>query len=245
VALLKISSKAGTTSLRAREPSPIRVGAVRKQRQDALAAKLGEPVEIGGLVVERRLVDLEVAGVHDRPGRRVDRERHGVGDAVGHAEELDAEWPDRDGLPRRHRDQPVADVDTVLLELWLDERGVISWRRSGPSSGRSRERPRYDLVRASLAGDAPAVRIECHRSGMTRSTPNSSGSGNMTPHPRAGQCPADDSIVFIPNCRVDRDDINNGASRPASVQQRRDLTVSRRVAATRIWATTAAARARR
>ena len=53
-------------------------------------AQLGEAVQIEGLAVERRLVDLEVARVDDRAGRRVDGERHAVRHAVRDAEELDA-----------------------------------------------------------------------------------------------------------------------------------------------------------
>ena len=42
------------------------------------APELGEPVEVEVLAVERRLVDLEVAGVDDRADRRVDRQRDAV-----------------------------------------------------------------------------------------------------------------------------------------------------------------------
>ena len=73
------------------------------------------------LAVERRLVDLEVAGVDDDAGRRVNRERDAVGDAVGDADELDLERPDGDAVVRLDRDQ-LAAVDAVLLELRLDHR---------------------------------------------------------------------------------------------------------------------------
>ena len=72
------------------KPAPIDVRAVGEERQDALAAELREPMEVEMLAVERRLIDLEVAGVHDDADRRVDRERHAVRHAVRHANEFDA-----------------------------------------------------------------------------------------------------------------------------------------------------------
>ena len=41
------------------------------------------------LAVDRRLIDLEVAGVDDDADRRVNRQRHAVGHAVRDADELD------------------------------------------------------------------------------------------------------------------------------------------------------------
>ena len=58
------------------------------------------------LAVDRRLIDLEVAGVDDDAGRRVDGQRHAVGDAVRDADELDLERADGDALGRTHRRQP-------------------------------------------------------------------------------------------------------------------------------------------
>ena len=65
-----------------------------KQRQHAFRSQRREAVQIEVLAVERRLVHLEVAGVHDRAGRRVDRQRHAVGNAVRDAQELDLERAD-------------------------------------------------------------------------------------------------------------------------------------------------------
>ena len=56
--------------LRAGEALAIDVGAVGEQRQHALRAELGEAVQVEVLAVDRRLIDLEVAGVDDRAGRR-------------------------------------------------------------------------------------------------------------------------------------------------------------------------------
>src|SRR5215510_9058875 len=52
--------------LRAREALAFDVRAVGKQRQHPPRAELGEPVQVEVLTVDRRLIDLEVAGVDDR-----------------------------------------------------------------------------------------------------------------------------------------------------------------------------------
>ena len=52
------------------ESLAVDVGAVGEQRQHALRAELGEPVQVEVLAVDRRLVDLEVARVDDRADRR-------------------------------------------------------------------------------------------------------------------------------------------------------------------------------
>ena len=122
VALVKISSKASMTSqLGAGEAAPIDVRAVGKQRQHALRAELGEPMEVEVLAVDRRLIDLEVAGVNDDAGRRVDGERNAVGDAVRDADELDLERTDGHPCARADRDE-LAAGDAVLLQLGLDQR---------------------------------------------------------------------------------------------------------------------------
>ena len=62
--LVKISSNAvDDLDLRTGEALAIDVGAVGEQRQHALGAELGEAVQVEVLAVDRRLVDLEVAGV--------------------------------------------------------------------------------------------------------------------------------------------------------------------------------------
>ena len=89
-ALVKISSKASTTSVS--EPvKPRRSTFVlsAKSASTPCGAELGEAVQVEVLAVERRLVDLEVAGVHDDADRRVDGQRHAVGHAVRDADELD------------------------------------------------------------------------------------------------------------------------------------------------------------
>ena len=63
-----------------------------------LSAELGEAVQVEVLSVDRRLIDLEVAGVDDGAGRRGDGERHAVGHAVRDADELHGQRSDGDRL---------------------------------------------------------------------------------------------------------------------------------------------------
>ena len=100
----------------------IDVGAVGKQRQHARAAELGESMDVEMLAVDRRLIDLEIAGMHDRSRRRMNRQRDAIGHAVRHAQELDLAVADADALARLHGDQPIAGIDAVLFELRPHER---------------------------------------------------------------------------------------------------------------------------
>ena len=108
--------------LRFREAFAIDVRAVSEQRQHARTAELSEAVDVEVLPVDRRLIDLEVAGMHDRPGRSVKRERQAVGHAVGHAEEFDFTVSNAHTLPGLDRHKAIAGIDAVLFELRPHER---------------------------------------------------------------------------------------------------------------------------
>jgi hypothetical protein len=97
-----------------------RVGGVADEQRHALLAVMREPREVGGLGVDGRVVDLEVAGVDDRAGRRGDGVAAGVDDGVRHADALDAETADLDDVARHDRAQ-LDVVDAELLELVGDE----------------------------------------------------------------------------------------------------------------------------
>ena len=74
------------------------------------------------LSVDRRLIDLEIARVHDRTRRRVQRNRHAVGHAVRHAQKFGFALADAHALPRLHGDEPLARIDAVLFELRAHQR---------------------------------------------------------------------------------------------------------------------------
>src|SRR3954463_5332750 len=75
------------------EPGHLRVGGVRQQQVDAGQPEPGEGAEVGEDAVQRELVHLEVAGVHERPRGRVHGDGEGVGDRVVDRDELAVERP--------------------------------------------------------------------------------------------------------------------------------------------------------
>ena len=93
-----------------------------EQRQHALGAELREAVQVERLAVERRLIDLEVAGVEHHALRRVDRHRDAVRHAVRDADEFDRERADRRPSRGLDRDAGRSALDAVLLQLGLDQR---------------------------------------------------------------------------------------------------------------------------
>ena len=112
------------------------------------------------LAIDRRLIDLEIAGVHDDAGRRADGERDAVGHAVRHANELDLERSDRDAVARPHGDERPPG-DAVLLQLGLDERERQRRRVDRSVHERHDVRHRADVVlvpvRQHERGDAPVL----------------------------------------------------------------------------------------
>ena len=75
--------------LRAGHARPLGVRRVAEQQVDALVAELREPADVGLEPVDRRVVELPVAGVEDAARRRLEHDRDGVGDRVRHAHELE------------------------------------------------------------------------------------------------------------------------------------------------------------
>ena len=74
-----------------RVPGPVGVGGVGEEEANARSAQGLDAGEVGAPPVEGRVVDLEVAGVVDDALGRADRQRAGVGDGVGHRDELGRE----------------------------------------------------------------------------------------------------------------------------------------------------------
>ena len=74
-----------------RHAGTLGVGRVGHQHVDAVLAEPGETCHVGALAVDRRVVELEVARVHDRAVVGVQRDRDGIRDRVGHPHELGLE----------------------------------------------------------------------------------------------------------------------------------------------------------
>ena len=89
---------------------------VRQEADHALLAQPGEDVEVGQLPVDRRVVELEVAGVDDDADRRAQRDAHRVRDRVADPERHRGERPDLQLVAGLHGDQRVV-VELVLLDL--------------------------------------------------------------------------------------------------------------------------------
>ena len=95
------------------------VRAVGEHEQDALVADFRECLEVREFSVDRRVVHLEIARVEDRADRRANGERHGIGDAVVHAHELDGETAETQ-LVARHDGMEVLRRDAAFLQAPLE-----------------------------------------------------------------------------------------------------------------------------
>ena len=107
-------------TLRRRMALALRIRRIRHEHEDAAVAEVGEAAEVRHLAVNRRVVELEVARVHDHADRRLDGEADGVRDRVIDADEADTEAADIDDVALHDRVQ-VARVNAVLLEAALED----------------------------------------------------------------------------------------------------------------------------
>ena len=64
-----------TTRSEPRDAGALGVRRVAEQQVDAAVAELGEPADVGAQAVDRRVVELVVAGVEDAPARRLEHDR--------------------------------------------------------------------------------------------------------------------------------------------------------------------------
>ena len=143
-----------------------------------------EAVHVEVLAVDRRLIDLEVAGVDDDAGRRVDAPaRRSPGMLCVTRMNSISNGPiasrGRAAAPRT----AIVGIDAVLLELRLDERqrqrrAVDRCRRRAAARAARRRCDPRGRASAPARRRAPSAAGRS-RSGMIRSTPSSSGSGNM------------------------------------------------------------------
>src|SRR5947209_13003413 len=79
-----------------------------------------EASDVGRLRIDRRVIDLEVAGVNDDAVRRSDREADGVDDRMRDANRLDAKRSGIDDVAR-HEPAKLDVVDAEFIELVADE----------------------------------------------------------------------------------------------------------------------------
>ena len=169
-------------------PGALGVRRVAEQEVDAAVADLGELADVGALAVDRRVVDLVVARVHDPAARRLEHDGGGIRDRVRHADELDPERPEIERLVAgRDLAQLGIAQQAVLVELRLDEPERQPRRDDRPGSCTSRIRYGSEPTWSSWPCVSTTPRIIDSRSrryvksGRTRSTPRCSSRGNASP----------------------------------------------------------------
>jgi hypothetical protein len=107
-------------ALAGRVAGAVDVGRVLQERQHAALAVLGKGVQVKGLVVEWRQVDLEVAGVDDDAHGSFDGQRHAIDQRVRYVDRLDGERADGEFFLGRDFDQLDFVEQLVLFKLALN-----------------------------------------------------------------------------------------------------------------------------
>ena len=157
-------------------PGPLGVRRVAEQQVDAAVAELGEPADVGLQPVDRRVVELPVAGVEDAAGRRLEHDGDAVRDRVRHAHELE---PERAELrsARRPGSASRSSVDAreaVLVELRLDQPErqprrdhLVAPRPRAAGTAARRRGPRAPCV-STTARTRPVAEVRRSRAGRGR-----------------------------------------------------------------------------
>ena len=93
------------------------------EEQHALAANLRDALQVHDVAADGRIVDLEVAGVHDGADRRADGEHERIRDGVVHVDEFHGEAARADHLARLHGAQRAAlgQARDAVVELVLEQ----------------------------------------------------------------------------------------------------------------------------
>src|SRR5215469_546144 len=81
------------------------VGRIRKQQDNSLPSQLREAVAIEDFVVDRGLIDLEIAGVDDRSSSGANRKSDGIRSRMGYTNRLDFKRTGSKTSPRQDRHQ--------------------------------------------------------------------------------------------------------------------------------------------
>ena len=133
--------------LRRREARPLGVRRVGQQQAHAAVAarELAEQREVGAAAVDRREVELEVAGVDDRARGREERDREAVRHRVRDRDELAVDRADAAALAVGDRDQLGAVeharfLDAVARQRERERRAVDRHRRCRGAGTRARRR---------------------------------------------------------------------------------------------------------
>ena len=134
---------------------PLDVGGFAQERQHALAAQLRHAAQVGPVIVDGGVVNLEVSRMHDCAPGRMNRQRNRARDGVIDMKKLDGKDAQLDGVARLDHMQLYA-VDAMLLELVLHQR-----QRQPRSIDGRRQRlehigSRADVILVPVGDDIPA-----------------------------------------------------------------------------------------
>ena len=102
-------------ALRLRKSAALGIRTVGHQREYALLSDFRKPLKVDGVSEHRRIVHLEVSCVDDHARRGIDCQCRRILDAVVRLDELDAEFPQIDGLSVLHDFPSRAAQQVVLL----------------------------------------------------------------------------------------------------------------------------------
>jgi hypothetical protein len=98
----------------------VHVGGVLQQAEYTLLAEVGESLQVEGMAVGRRKIDLEVSGVEHDADRGVDGKRHAVDQRVRDPDGHDVEDSKREAAAGKDLDQLGVVKQAMLFELALD-----------------------------------------------------------------------------------------------------------------------------
>ena len=132
----------------------LRVGGVGEQQPHAAVAEPREGGQVAAAAADGGVLDAEVARVHDRPRRGLERDGGAVGRAVRERDELRAERADLERLVVRHLHELGVLEQPVLVELRPQQREREATGVDGDLADRpDQERDGADVVLVAVGED--------------------------------------------------------------------------------------------
>ncbi len=133
------------------------IRALRDQEQDALPAEVREPRNIGRALIDRRMVEFEVAGVDHRTDRGFEHHADAVGNVVVDVEKFHPKGTQRHLRFRGHdMDLGLAHLAEILLALEDDAAGQGRRIDRRVAEGVKQMRDRADVVVVAVGNDNAA-----------------------------------------------------------------------------------------
>ncbi len=147
--------------LRQGKPLFLHIGGIGKQQQYAFLTVCRQSNKIGGLVINRGLIQFKIPGM-DHPSRLgTDRHTIAVDDGMRHAKQFDMKRPEFERRARRHRNQVGPSEKFVLLQPMTQQ--PQSQRRtvnSGKTELLKQKRHRTDMILMTVGEHQPPDTIK-------------------------------------------------------------------------------------